>query len=43
MTHADATPPVSEGRRFRRTLLQVMVVQLAALLLLLLLQLRYGG
>ena len=38
----QGTPPEPE-RRFRRTLLRVMAVQLAALLLLMLLQLRYGG
>ena len=43
MTRTDPPPPASEGRPFRRTLVRVMAVQLATLLLLLLLQFRYGG
>jgi hypothetical protein len=40
----DAIPaPAPERRRFRRTLLSVMAVQVATLLFLLLIQLRYGG
>jgi hypothetical protein len=38
----DATP-VPERGRFRRTLLRVIAVQVVTLLLLLLIQLRYGG
>lgn len=33
----------ADRRRFRRTLVRVMAVQLLALLLLLLIQWRYGG
>ena len=43
MTEARQVTAGAERRRFRSTLLRVMVVQLAALLLLLLMQLRYGG
>lgn len=40
----DSAPvPAPERRRFRRTLLSVMAVQVATLLLLWLIQLRYGG
>lgn len=39
----DPDTRAAERRRFRRTLLQVMAVQVATLLLLLLVQLRYGG
>jgi ferric-dicitrate binding protein FerR (iron transport regulator) len=39
----DAAAPAPERRRFRRTLLSVMAVQVATLLLLWLIQLRYGG
>jgi hypothetical protein len=38
----DATAP-SERRRFRRTLLRVLLVQIATLLLLWLLQARYAA
>lgn len=43
MTQADQTPTVPQRRPFGRTLLSVMAVQVVALLLLLFLQLRYGG
>jgi len=43
VTQPDETGPAADRRRFRRTLVRVMAVQLAALLLLLLVQLRYGG
>jgi len=39
----DPTPPDLGSRRFRRTLLRVMAVQVATLLLLWLLQARYTG
>jgi hypothetical protein len=38
----DSTPSPDSGR-FRRTLVRVMVVQVVALVLLWLLQTRYGG
>lgn len=40
---AHNAPPDAGSRLFRRTLLRVMVVQVAALLLLWLLQARYTG
>ena len=39
---SDNTPPPEAGR-FRRTLISVMGAQVLALLLLWLLQMRYGG
>ena len=39
---SDSPPPGHDSRLFRRTLLRVMAVQVATLLLLWLLQIRYS-